>query len=642
MMEIRFSLTDADRRSFFEQAAMAGPGRGRRGLVRASLATGVLGFAGFALLQDPEQSGWQAAELFFVAGLFAFGYLAQVLSRYFATGGMGSEPLAGYYTLVLTPAGFSLSRPDRRSFVPWTELLALGETGEHWHLHSGGGNGVAVPKAALPEPGAQARFAALVRQYWAEHPDNQGRSLPERPPPFRPMSGAIADLWANLRAGYGFAVFRRAGGGSEFRVNAVQLALLLLLQLLLYGTADYVLNGPEPEFNPYGLSDYSVSVVLFLLSGVAIGGLWAGTGNLLRFLVVLAASQVPAYGVYFLLYAGLGTLDPVREREILTGLYAAWVVWNLAIVWRAMRHLYGLPRGAALLPVSVFALFNLVLAHALPDQDLFLPAPDEAARAAKGSEIDGEEVFYRQARLLNEVTRTLAAGRPGVTELYFVGFAGESDEHVFAHEIEYARDLFDRRFGTAGRSVALVNSPDTADRLPLANAHNLEAVLQAVAKRMNRDEDVLFLFLTSHGSRDHRLSVQFSPLPLNDLPAARLKELLDRAGIRHRIVVVSACYSGGFLDVLKDDHSLILTAASRDRTSFGCGTESEFTYFGEAYFVEALKDTRSFVEAFGKARLWIEAREKGEGKEPSLPQLHVGAGIMPRLRVLEGKAKAGS
>ncbi len=56
------------------------------------------------------------------------------------------------------------------------------------------------------------------------------------------------------------------------------------------------------------------------------------------------------------------------------------------------------------------------------------------------------------------------------------------------------------------------------------------------------------------------------------------------------------------LDALKDDNSLILTAASRDRSSFGWGVESEFTYFGKAFFVEAWKDTRSFIEAFGSAR----------------------------------------
>ena len=249
--------------------------------------------------------------------------------------------------------------------------------------------------------------------------------------------------------------------------------------------------------------------------------------------------------------------------------------------------------------------------------------------------IDAEEVLYRQHRLLHDAAAGLEAGRPGVIDLYFIGFAGESDEPVFAHEVEYAKDLFDQRFGTQGRSIALINSPGTVDRWPIATAHSLDAALQAVARRMNPREDLLFLFLTSHGSRDHRLSVRFQPLPLDDLPAATLKELLDRSGIRQRVIVVSACYSGGFLDALKDDDSLILTAARRDRASFGCGVDSDFTYFGSAYFVEALRNTRSFTDAFEAARLAIERRERAEGNEPSQPQVYLGKNIASKLKSLE-------
>jgi hypothetical protein len=635
MMEIRFSLTPAERHAFLQdEVRQANPRKAWLDLLRISAATACLAGAGLAVLHDPERPEWQAAELFFVAGLFALAYLGRVLSRHAARADAGASP--GDYRLVLSPAGVFLSGAGRPGFVPWPAIRAFHSGEHHWHCQVEGSGGIVVPKAALPDPAERARFEALVRQFWAEHPDNRGRSLSEGPA-FRSAVGRwLADLGANLRAGYRCAVFRPAKSG-DFRAGAVQLALLLALQLFLYGTADYFLNGPEPGFNPYGLSDYSVSVVLFLLSGVAIGGLLTGTADLVRLLVMIAASQLVAYLAYFLVYAGGSEKLGAAAGHALTALYGVWVVWNLAIVHRVVVLWSGCPRGAALLPVGVFALFNLAIAHALPNQDLFLPAEDDAASIAAGPDIDGEDIFYRQPALLDEASGNLAAGRPGVTELYFVGFAGESDEPVFAHEVEFARDLFDRRFGTAGRSIALVNSPETADRLPLANAHNLESALRAVAQRMNRNEDVLFLFLTSHGSRDHRLSVQFAPLPLNDLPATRLKALLDASGIRHRVIVVSACYSGGFLDVLKDENSLILTAASRDRTSFGCGTEADFTYFGQAYFVEALQDTRSFIEAFGKAQRWIAVREKAEGKEPSLPQLHVGAGIVPKLRELEGR-----
>ena len=602
-----------------------------------SLITGGLAAAGLIALGNPEVPVWEVAESFFGAGLFVLAYFGQALSRSAAAAEGGPEPGAGEWLLVLTPAGFSLSRPEWQQFVAWPDLAAFAATESHWLLDAGGRESIAVSRAALPEPADQARFESLVKELCAAHRGNLGRTLPDVSRPLGPVRRALGELWANLRAGLRFALFRPVAA-SDFKAAPLQLALLFALKFLLYGAADFVLNGPNPSFNVFGVGDFGTKTLLFLAAGVAVLAV-VGAVDLLRWLVTISAGFLVAYLIYLLVYVGIDRLFPDSAGDrLLTGLYAAWVLWSLAIVLRAVVLLAGCSPCAALLPVSVFALFNLVLGHALPDEDIFLPAAEKPAAATADSPIDGEALFYRQRALLYEAAGKLMAGKPGVTDLYFLGFAGESDEHVFAHEVEFAKDLFDRRFGTAGRSLALVNSPATADRLPLANAHNLEAALKAVAKRMNRNEDVLFLFLTSHGSQDHRLSVQFSPLPLNDLPAARLKALLDEAGIRNRVVVVSACYSGGFLDVLQDEHSLIMTAASRDRSSFGCGTESDYTYFGQAFFVEALQNTRSFVEAFGRARAWIEAREKSEGKEPSLPQIHVGKGIVQPLSALEAKA----
>ena len=149
--------------------------------------------------------------------------------------------------------------------------------------------------------------------------------------------------------------------------------------------------------------------------------------------------------------------------------------------------------------------------------------------------------------------------------------------------------------------------------------------------RMSPEEDVLFLFLTSHGDKGGRFSLSFWPLRLNDLTAADLKAMLDDAGIRHRVIVVSACYSGGFIDALRDDDSLILTASAADRNSFGCGNEAEFTYFGKAYFDEALRTTDSFSEAFDRALPLIAEREKKDDYKPSEPQRYVGARIEQAL-----------
>jgi hypothetical protein len=97
-----------------------------------------------------------------------------------------------------------------------------------------------------------------------------------------------------------------------------------------------------------------------------------------------------------------------------------------------------------------------------------------------------------------------------------------------------------------------------------------------------------------------------------NLPALGAKELgaiLAASGIRWKVVVVSACYAGGFIGPLKDDGTLVITAARHDRSSFGCADENDFTYFGRAYFKEALPKSRSFQAAFTQADKLIDEWE---------------------------------
>src|SRR5204862_49693 len=76
---------------------------------------------------------------------------------------------------------------------------------------------------------------------------------------------------------------------------------------------------------------------------------------------------------------------------------------------------------------------------------------------------------------------------------------------------------------------------------------------------------------------------------------------LAGSGIRHRVAVVSACYAGGFIPALRAAHTMVIAAARADRASFGCGAESEITYFGHAFLVDALNQTEDFNAAFGLA-----------------------------------------
>ena len=142
--------------------------------------------------------------------------------------------------------------------------------------------------------------------------------------------------------------------------------------------------------------------------------------------------------------------------------------------------------------------------------------------------------------------------------------------------------------------------------------------------------------------RARELEVSFSPLELEPITPEDLRTVLDAAGIKWRVVVISACYSGSFVTALKDERTLVITASDAEHSSFGCGSESDFTYFGKAYFDEALRHGASFIDAFAQARVTIHRREETEGETPSNPQIAIGRGIERQLQRFEEQMRQGS
>jgi len=96
--------------------------------------------------------------------------------------------------------------------------------------------------------------------------------------------------------------------------------------------------------------------------------------------------------------------------------------------------------------------------------------------------------------------------------------------------------------------------------------------------------------------------------------------------------MISACYSGGFIPALEDDYTLIMTAARKDRKSFGCSDDSDMTFFGKALVNHALPETSSLDEAFNAARDQIKEWEKERDYEHSLPQIHRPKAIINYLK----------
>jgi hypothetical protein len=118
--------------------------------------------------------------------------------------------------------------------------------------------------------------------------------------------------------------------------------------------------------------------------------------------------------------------------------------------------------------------------------------------------------------------------------------------------------------------------------------------------------------------------------------------MLDEAHILWRVLLISGCESGVFITPLRNDHTLIATASSEDRPSYGCSDRNVFTDFGRAVFAEQLPRERSFITAFRNASADVAIREADAGIRPSRPQIAEGALIAGKLRELEERLFSGS
>lgn len=236
-----------------------------------------------------------------------------------------------------------------------------------------------------------------------------------------------------------------------------------------------------------------------------------------------------------------------------------------------------------------------------------------------------------QGRLLDQAIADLPASTPAI-ELYALTLAGDGKQSVFLREADYVAKLLGERFAAYGR-ITLANHRDHLADRPLATRESLTRAVQALAERSG-PEDLIFIYLTSHGSRKHELSLDQPRLQLSDLPASELAVLLQPLRERHKVVVISACYSGGFIPLLQDDKTLVMTAARADRVSFGCSEDNDFTYFGRALFAEALNETDDLQRAFELAKAKVAEREQADGFEASEPQIWPAKAVLQHWRAL--------
>ncbi len=496
-------------------------------------------------------------------------------------------------------------------------------------LHGAGAAGSAGPGPAPPAAGPAAALAEMGSRR------TRAAALIE----VMLAAGAyLGDAISNLRTA--LALLLRPGPQPDppegLRASGGQLFALYVLALLLGLAYDaYAVGWQGGRLDLFSLPALSFWALSALLAAWWIASI---DGRPERFLPLATAAFALVCWESFFAYA----LAIAADRVALLDRFYVALSW-VPLVWAALAFAVFALRlsgsgGRARRGLIALVALTLLLAPQWavnPAARLWATASSVDREVIGPDAPQSEQTLYGQIDLLEDALDAIEPGQAGVTELFTISFAGDGTQDVFLNEANGADAVMAEAFGSADHALVLANNAAHPQERPFASVSALQRALATMADRMNPEEDVLALVLTSHGTPDHHLVVSMPPYALDDLTPERLRTLLDEAGIRFRVIIVSACYAGGFVEPLAGDDTMVIAASQADRTSFGCRDGARWTDFGQAFFSEALTQTASFEGAFRLASQRIGAREAKEGLTPSQPQIFVGPGIREQLQRLE-------
>lgn len=457
-----------------------------------------------------------------------------------------------------------------------------------------------------------------------------GEPIPHRPVRTRSRRRALlGDLLSNLWIGLHVLCFR-TNPLKRLNHHGDQVALLVLVCI----GVTIGLHSLDYSRNAVFLSPALVTIVPPLFAVLITAVVAAPKSESAMRIATAVYSALPLLLIVLFAAAQLpGRLVLLVEVPI--------AIWALAVVIRVARVIGHASTSRLLVCAVVFTgafLVPVILSLPMP---LFYERSDSWEEYEERARERPEEIVA-QADQARAAAEELDPDREGVTDLYFLGAAGSVRQDVFLSEIESARRLLDERFDTRGRSMLLANDRGMNGAYPLTATVTLSRAIDAIARRMNPEEDVLFLLLTSHGSKKG-LSLSYppkAPFRRDVLRPAALRSMLDDAGIKWRVVVIAGCRTGVFIEPHQTEFSLVATAAADDRPAYGCADGNPFTDFGRALFGEQLLKEQSFPTAFHAAvqlaKRWDEERER----KASQPRVFEGSAIRNKLHSLEARLAA--
>ena len=142
------------------------------------------------------------------------------------------------------------------------------------------------------------------------------------------------------------------------------------------------------------------------------------------------------------------------------------------------------------------------------------------------------------------------------------------------------------------------------------------------ALNIRPEQDACLFYVSSHGKKGD--GVYMKRTHDGQLTPAQLNTALNwTCGTAPTVVMVSACYSGQFIQPLRADNRIIMTAASAKRPSFGCSEAQEYTFW-DGCVIDHFARSSTWENLYDHVKQCIAAKEQQMGYPASQPQAYFG------------------
>ncbi|MGH1403034.1 MAG: C13 family peptidase [Alphaproteobacteria bacterium] len=450
-------------------------------------------------------------------------------------------------------------------------------------------------------------------------------------------------LVQNLTRGFCYSFFlpyKKAPIHASWNALIAIMALFIFTQWL----SDALINGQDNENIQLdsGWHDFHCALlVLTLLGSYCVNWIVNKTTS---HLLELSVTFYNSYYFIFIPFLVLETIWPAWYYEkVYDGINNLIYIWVFLISLRIIAEACPPTELIKQIMAALIMSLSICTLHSYSYFEHFYYSYNDTEEEPEFPEYEAltsEELSNNQAPLIDLQLQEFKPSSPGTTDIYGISFGSYAYQDVFMRESQYVAKRMHNVLEIDTGVITLINNPETALDIPLASTTNLQTSLKSISQNMQQDEDILMLYLTSHGGKKSGLSVRLDyKYSMMNLDGERLRQILDESNIKNRIIIISACYSGTFIPFLEDDNTMVITASANNKQSYGCTDEADLTYFAQAYFKEALSETTDLEDAFHRATQKIEDRENRENLEKkSNPQIFIGQNIKAILaKYKEGK-----